>query len=81
MSSATTIGSVALDDESTMVVLGVVEDSGSSELGPAVSPIPTSDDESEDSNRGGDVRVDQMERGLLLEWAQLFAVAKPWQFL
>ena len=49
---------VAMDDEGTTVVLGVVEDGSSSELAPEMSPVLTSDDESEDSARGGDIRED-----------------------
>ena len=49
---------VVVDDEGTTVVLGVVEDGGSSELAPDILPVLTSNDESEDSDRGGDMGED-----------------------
>ena len=68
MSSATTVGPVVLDDEGTTAVLRMVEAGGSHELAPAVSPIPTSDDESEDSTRG-DVGMDTRNGGY--SWSRL----------
>ena len=51
MSTGTTIVPVAVDDEGTTAVLGVVEECGSSELASDVSPALTSDGESESSDR------------------------------
>ena len=52
MSSGTSVVPVAVDDEGTTVVLGVVEDGGSSDLAPGILPVLTSNDEYEDSDRG-----------------------------
>lgn len=73
LSSASTVGLVSLNDEGIMVVLRVVAGSGSIELAPAVPPISTSDDKSDDSTGGGDVGVDIHDM-----WA---TSAKPRQFL
>ena len=64
MSSGTTNGPVVVDDEGTIVVLGVVEDCGSSDLSPDVSPAPVSPDTSEDSDRERDVGEGTQSGGL-----------------
>ena len=57
------------------MVLGVVKDSGSSELSPDVSPAPTSADASEESDRDRD--VGEGTHGVLAqEWTRLLVMPR-----
>lgn len=53
VSTSTTVVPVAVDDEGTTAVLGVVEECGSSELASDISPALTSDGETESSDKRG----------------------------